>query len=332
MKNKIAIFSPSHYCNSQCWMCTDLWTPIKKYLQPDFENICKDVLQLRDDGVNSIHISGGEPTVWKRFDDFISFISTLGFSSIAVYTNGRTLTKRKIEHCLENGVNLFLVSLHAADSLKGDLIANAPNSFKQTLNGLENLSYFKDKYSFEISISCVPCKLTETEIFDMVKLACNYNIDNFQLTYPVNTSLSNPIKNGIFPDLKVISPQLPVILSFLEERKVNTIINEIPPCYYKSHINYYSSAYNHQEERILIGYHTRNGKVHRDLYVPLEEAKMYFFTDQCDNCFVKSKCLGIPNVYKNQLVDGELNPFTYDEVLEIAKKNKKLMDSALPSS
>lgn len=321
MKNKIAIFSPSHYCNSQCWMCTDLWVSIKKYIEPDFNAICKDIENLKNEGITALHISGGEPTVWKRFDEFISFVSTVGFSSIAVYTNGRTLTKRKIEHCLKNGVSLFLISLHAADVVKGDEIAKAPNSFNQTIKGLENLSYFKDKFSFEISISCVPSKLTEEEVYEMALLASKFNIDNFQITYPVNTSLTNLIKEDLFPDMKVMAPQFVQTLQFLLERNINPTINEVPPCYYKPFAEYYSGAYEHQEKRELIGYHTRDGAVHRDKYTPLELSNMYFYADDCNRCYLKSVCHGIPKVYKSQYLDGELSPFTEGEIIEIAKSH-----------
>lgn len=319
MSNKIAIFSPSHYCNSQCWMCTDLWTSIDKYIEPNFDILCKDVENLKREGVTSLHISGGEPTVWKKFDDFISFVATIGFSNIAIYSNGRTLTKRKIEHCLNNGVNLFLISLHAADETKGDDIAKAPNSFNQTLKGLENLSSFKSKFSFEISISCVPSKLTETEVLKMALLASKFNIDNFQLTYPVNTSLTNLINDDLFPDLKIMEKQFTSLFKLLLEKNINPAINEIPPCYYKPFANYYSAAYKHEDERILIGYHTRNGAVQRDMYTPLESTKMYFYAKDCDKCYLKSICSGIPNVYKTQYQDGELSPFTEDEVIDIIR-------------
>jgi MoaA/NifB/PqqE/SkfB family radical SAM enzyme len=321
MSNKIAIFSPSHYCNSQCWMCTDLWTSIENYVEPNFEYICNEAKKLKDNGVTSLHISGGEPTVWKRFDDFLTFAYQLNFKSIAVYSNGRTLTKRKIQHCLDNGVTLFLISLHAATAEKGDEIANAPRSFEQTLKGLDSLSQFKKDYSFEISISCVPSMLTEHEVFDMVKLAAKFPIDNFHISYPVNTSFSNPIQKILFPDLKVIKNQLPEIFEYLLKRNIHPVINEIPPCYYKPYLEYYSAAYNHEEERILIGFHSKNGQVTKDEYIPLDSSKMNFYTPECEGCYLKGVCFGIPTVYKNMYVVGELSPFTETEIFQIAKRH-----------
>ncbi len=229
MTNKIAIFSPSHYCNSQCWMCTDLWTSIDNYVEPDFDYICDELRNLKQQGVTSLHISGGEPTMWKRFDDFLKYVKKLQFESIAIYTNGRTLTKRKIKSCLDNGVSLFLISLHAASSQDGDEIANAPGSFRQTLNGLKTLSNMKKEYDFEVSISCVPSMFTEDRVFEIAKLAAEFSIDNFHISYPVNTSFVTPIQKMFFPDLKKIKPQLPVIFEYLLARNIHIVMNEIPP-------------------------------------------------------------------------------------------------------
>lgn len=321
MSNKIAIFSPSHYCNSQCWMCTDLWTSIENYIEPDFEYICSEVVKLKNEGVTSLHISGGEPTVWKKFDDFLIFVNELNFKRIAVYSNGRTLTRRKVQHCLENGVSLFLISLHAATPEKGDEIANAPRSFSQTLKGLECLAEFKNKYSFELSISCVPSMLTENEVFDMAKLAATYPIDNFHLSYPVNTSFSNPIQKLLFPDLKIIKKQFSDIFQFLLSHNIHPVINEIPPCYYKPYLEYYSAAYSNEEERVLIGFHSKNGQVSKDEYIPLDSSKMNYHPTECNDCYLKGTCFGIPTVYRNKYMPGELSPFTKTEILNIAESH-----------
>jgi MoaA/NifB/PqqE/SkfB family radical SAM enzyme len=104
----------------------------------DLESLIKSHIDM---GMNSITLTGGEPTLRPDFWRLLEIVSAADLA-VTVQTNGRLLaleTARQHLAALSRRDILFVVALHGPDAKIHDFITRAPGSFEDTVNGLRNL-------------------------------------------------------------------------------------------------------------------------------------------------------------------------------------------------
>ena len=106
-------------CNYACTYCV----PDGKKLQAisaelDGEEMAKLVELFVDAaGVTRLRITGGEPLISPKFDEFLMAVSQIGLEDIALTTNGQFLSK-KMSVIRRAGLPRINVSLDTLDSMK----------------------------------------------------------------------------------------------------------------------------------------------------------------------------------------------------------------------
>jgi len=99
---------------------------------------------MREVRYENIILSGAEVTTFAELEKYVSFAVSLGcFKKIQIQTNGRRLCDRDyLESLVRSGVNEFFVSIHGFEKTH-DAATGVRGSFRQTLEGLHNLSRCK---------------------------------------------------------------------------------------------------------------------------------------------------------------------------------------------
>lgn len=86
-------------------------------------------------GISRLRITGGEPLISPKFDEFLIGVSKLGLTDVAVTTNGQFLG-RKIEVMKESGLARVNVSLDTLEADKFRSIARS-GDLKTVLDGID---------------------------------------------------------------------------------------------------------------------------------------------------------------------------------------------------
>ena len=299
------VISPSSRCNNRCWMCGGLSSGKAKHYEAPLGQILEDVSDMRRQGVETLVITGGEPTIYPNFKSLLDHVGSLGFEHISLFTNGRTLTTQFLEYLLEVGVDCILVSLHAPNEALGDKIANSKGSFRQTLSGLERLSEIKGRRPFNLAISCVPCYLTEDLVQDIAALALTYEVDDFFITYPIDGLSDSPIPRDKAPRLKHLRNSVPGALGLLVERGVRPHVSAVPPCYYPGYEYCYFDACP-RAPRTMVGYHQKQDAIERIVYHDLAPEDTCAKVEECAGCMYDQVCFGVPRLYLDTYEKGEV--------------------------
>jgi len=131
-------FNLDPLCNCNCWHCfVDKIGACLTLTTDEIKTILNDVKQQ---GVEIVALTGGEPTIRKDFFEIIDFCKKLKFNKIELQTNGRmfidkTFAKKTVDH----GVTDIYLSFHAHTEALQDFITRTKGSFKDSLEGLKNL-------------------------------------------------------------------------------------------------------------------------------------------------------------------------------------------------
>jgi sulfatase maturation enzyme AslB (radical SAM superfamily) len=104
-----------------------------------FKQVTTDLAQ--EGRYRNLILSGGEVTTFHDLGRYVRFAASLRwFEKIQIQTNGRRLADRGyVEHLIDCGVNEFFVSVQGLEK-NHDTTTRVPGSFRQTMNGIENLA------------------------------------------------------------------------------------------------------------------------------------------------------------------------------------------------
>lgn len=126
-------------CNNMCDFCAQ---GSRRYQYSDRSTEeAKQILEsCRKQNIGSVVFTGGEPTIRSDITEIISYAKKLGICNIQIQSNGRLFCYDDFcEDLIGAGATEFCLALHGSNSRMHDSLTNSPGSFKQTVQGIENL-------------------------------------------------------------------------------------------------------------------------------------------------------------------------------------------------
>lgn len=99
-------------CNLKCPKC-DYWE-LKSKNELEVGDVIKIINEGKEIGLEEIHFSGGEPTMYQKLDKIVEYSKKVGIST-RIISNGSFLSTDKIEKLLENGLTKWTISLDATN-------------------------------------------------------------------------------------------------------------------------------------------------------------------------------------------------------------------------
>ena len=135
-------FWVSGVCNNDCAFCLDdLWKPGHAGAgRPDLviglDRL--DAFLAERERANEVCLTGPDPGTCRDLVAIVARVRELGFSRVAIMTNGRTLGRPGVADALVGaGVTRFEVSLHGGQAEVHDAATRRPGSFVQSMQGLQ---------------------------------------------------------------------------------------------------------------------------------------------------------------------------------------------------
>ena len=176
-------------CNNSCIFC------VVNSHQKRKEGVNKKMIEgfLKENagkGYESVNIHGGEATVLEDFVDILKLIKQYGYPQISLQTNARKLADLDYaKEVYDNGVNLFVVSLHGKDAEEHDTITQVEGSFKEAVEGIKNVKCLGAK----VRTNTVAYKGNIQSIPEIVELAISIGVDHVNLSamHPVGKAYEN---------------------------------------------------------------------------------------------------------------------------------------------
>lgn len=140
-KPSLGVLNITDRCCFKCVMCGQ-WKKVNvtELSTKDWINVLQ---QLKEFGINSIALSGGEPFMRGDIADIISYATRLGLET-GVITNAYLLNEKNIEDAVRSGVKSFSISIDAVEE-KFDRIRGIRGSYNKVLDSCRLLSQYKDK-------------------------------------------------------------------------------------------------------------------------------------------------------------------------------------------
>ena len=135
LTRRVRLFT-GYLCNYDCGFCFYKGNKPKPYDQ----EIRNQALIAREYGIDSLDISGGEPTILRDWFSILSYLKKdLKFKNLAAITNGSTFADRDfLERSMEYGLNEVLFSYHGPSESIHDQMTNKIGSYRRLCSAINN--------------------------------------------------------------------------------------------------------------------------------------------------------------------------------------------------
>ena len=123
-------------CNERCIHC---YIPHEDKLYNIDDNLYYSVIkQLKDIGIISVSLSGGEPMLHPNFLEFLKYAQDSDFY-VKVFTNLTLLNEEIIKQIMKNNRTSVYVSLYSMNEVNHDAITQMKGSFNKTKSNILKL-------------------------------------------------------------------------------------------------------------------------------------------------------------------------------------------------
>ena len=176
-------------CNQDCGFC---WQG-RDWPAPNDELYWTWLDEIGRSGAESITISGGEPTLYRRLPELIERAHSVHGLRVTLQTNAIQLAKSGYAQSLADaGLDTMLVSLHAADAALSDRMTRAPNTYVRTIAGIHAALRAKIKVGFN-------CMVERENVAELPALA-ELIVREFVAAYPGLVLVVNFSQAGDYHD------------------------------------------------------------------------------------------------------------------------------------
>lgn len=140
-KHKYFLFELTKKCQNECVFCYNVWKEDDGYPQAELSTddaiLAVDKL-IQQSGCEHIGLTGGEPLLKRGVFEIASLITSKGVVPILI-SNGKLLTERTIEKCMESGIKFFELSLHSHKHAIHDQLVGRRGSFEEVIDAIINI-------------------------------------------------------------------------------------------------------------------------------------------------------------------------------------------------
>ncbi len=179
-----AVFEQRHWvrltrvCNNRCLFCLDTGAQDGTVIPED--EVRKKIAEGREKGAQRLILSGGEPTLHKKFTDFVAFGKQIGYTWVQVVSNGRMFSYPGfVVRAVQNGLDEATISMHGHTAELHDRLVGVKGAFKQSVKGLKNLIALKRVVSVDIVLN----RLNLPYLREMLEFFMDLGVYEFDLLH-----------------------------------------------------------------------------------------------------------------------------------------------------
>lgn len=237
MENKRIEINLGLACNNSCKFCMND-VPLKKRKFSSFEFLKQELKNYRKKDYQAVGFLGGEPTIYPKIIELVSFAKKIGYKEIQLVSNGRRYCdKNFLEKIVKAGVTRFYVSIHGHKAEIEDCLTSVAGGFKQKIEGLRNLRNFRESglIKDKIFLNIVVSKINHKHLPDMLRFFHQKGFSDFRLNFvrPEGKAFTNA--KIIVPKYSDIMAGIKKAVKLAKNLKINLSFEGIPFCLFFGH-------------------------------------------------------------------------------------------------
>jgi len=216
-------------CNNRCRFCMS--GELSYFI--DFTKAKEEVIASACKGYGSLGFLGGEVTLHPQLIDLIKVAKDNGFEKIHIISNGRRYKdKNLLRQLIENGANRFSVSIHSHEEKIEDGLTQIKGGFKEKIQGLINLLYFKKQGLIKdnISINFVINRENYQNILKSLQFFNGLGFSDFRFNFMWPEGNAASYYPELIIDYAEFQPYILKIINLSQRLKVHLVFEGIPLC------------------------------------------------------------------------------------------------------
>lgn len=178
-------------CNLFCDFCSVKTNQFKNEIP--IEKIKNIIIEAKKNGLEELHLTGGEPTLRKDLEEIVSFAS-LQDLNVRLITNGTLLTKKRLKRLVDCGLKSIMVSLDGMENYHNNV--RGEGTYHKALKTICNAIDLK----MFVRVNSVAWVDNKNEIMQLAKLINELGVDVYSIF------LGSPLGYAIEHKGNVIKP------------------------------------------------------------------------------------------------------------------------------
>lgn len=219
-------------CNNNCIFCMEEDRDGRYVVNSATNDDTVRWILDQNDGCEEVCFTSGEPTTNPRLALWVSWAKKKGVPRISVMTNGRALGYEKYARTLmAAGMNRFYVSIHGHTDKLHEGLTRTPESFAQTVAGLDMITKYK-RFGVELHTSTVVTKRNMPHFLDIYRFLRAHGVDQVVFNVMQANGRANTYFDQLFPTYTEIAAHAERFLAEQTkiEEKVQAFFVDIPLC------------------------------------------------------------------------------------------------------
>ncbi len=259
----------------------------------------------RHRGAVEVCFTSGEPTTRPELPEFAAWARALGYGRISVMTNGRRLSHVPYAAALAKaGINRFYVSIHGHTRKLHEGLTRTPDSFEQTVAGLDSIARFK-RHGIDLHTSTVLTDRNLPHLTDIYRFLRSHGVDQVVFNVMQVNGRADTYFDQIFPSYTETAGAFVGFLATVGEPQPSAFLVDIPLCTTEAIPDFHRgfverhAHYDLAEQGILEGVDTASRAVevdHRKLVVLTREdldTARRVKRAECAGCARNARCEGV---------------------------------------
>ena len=275
-------------CNQKCVFCNRPPTEDYRKSKPtDIKDVAKRIDEIaRDWKVKRIIFTGGEPLLYPKLPEIISYTKRYGFK-IEIQTNGTLFNRKKLKELKKAGLDIVNFACHSHKKEISNKLRGVKFGFEK-IN--ENIK-LANKEGFEIHMIHVINSLNYKDLPGFIDFANTMKLNNFYLNLSIVVPEGWAWENRwIIPRTRDIKPYLQEAMKKCKKLGIRFDVSEIVPlCIMEGFEEYaVSTLFKISKLKIADDYYT--GQRFLDFDKP--SSKYALKAPQCKKCNLNDVCAG----------------------------------------
>jgi cyclic pyranopterin phosphate synthase len=181
-------------------------------------------------GAEEVCFTSGEPTTRPELPEFVGWAKQLGYRRISLMTNGRRLSHLPYAAALvKAGLNRVYISIHGHTKKLHEGLTRTPESFEQTVGGLDSIAKLK-RFGVELHTSTVVTDRNLPHMLDIYRFLRAHGVDQVVFNVMQANGRANTYFEQIFPRYTDIAATFRRFLDDVGETKPMAFLVDIPLC------------------------------------------------------------------------------------------------------
>lgn len=181
-------------------------------------------------GAQEVCFTSGEPTTRPELPEFIRWAHDLGYRRISMMTNGRRIGHQPYAAALaKRGLNRVYVSIHGHDKRLHEGLTRTPDSFEQTVAGLDAVARLKPR-GMELHTSTVVTKRNLPHLTEIYRFLRAHGVDQVVFNVMQANGRAHTYFEQLFPSYTEIAARFRRLLEEVDEERPMAFLVDIPLC------------------------------------------------------------------------------------------------------